>query len=137
MEIASRELFGNLLLTSFALKKNFNVYLGDTKTYKTLLKKNLIKPGIVHTKSITHGKNKSILHDELVKKKFIITSQDQEHGVLDNLDYKKFFLKSRVDLFELKKVYAMFCWGQYDYKNLKEHYKKYKNKFFLTGSRRI
>ena len=97
MEIASRELFSNLLLTSFALRKNFNVYIGDTKTYKTLLEKNLINPGIIHTKSITHGKKKSILHDLLLKKKFIITSQDQEHGVLDNLNYKKFFLKSRVE----------------------------------------
>ena len=136
MEIASRELFGNLLLTSFALRKNFNVYIGDTKTYKTLLEKNLINPGIIHTKSITHGKKKSILHDLLLKKKFIITSQDQEHGVLDNLNYKKFFLKSRVDSLELKKVDAIFCWGQYDYKNLREYYKKYKNKFYLTGSPR-
>ena len=39
MEITSRELDANLILIIFSLKKNFNVFLGDSSTYRYLLKK--------------------------------------------------------------------------------------------------
>ena len=41
MEITKRELYSNLLLTIYALKKNFNIYISDTNTFKYLLKKNI------------------------------------------------------------------------------------------------
>ena len=44
MEITSRELDANLILIIFLLKKNFNVFLGDSSTYKLLLKKKLLSP---------------------------------------------------------------------------------------------
>ena len=44
MEMAQRELNGNLLLTIVSLKKNFNVYISDTATFKYLLKKKPHQP---------------------------------------------------------------------------------------------
>ena len=137
MEITSRELDANLILIIFLLKKNFNVFLGDSSTYKLLLKKKLLSPGIVLTKSVTHGKKKSDLHNDFKSQGFILTSIDHEHGVLDNLNYKNFFIKSRIDKKELEKFDAFFCWGNYDYKNLVENFPISKNKFFLTGSNRV
>ena len=137
MEITTRELQANLILTIFSLKKNFNVFLGDLSTYKKLLKKKLLSPGIVLTKSVTHGLRKSNIHNLFKSQGFILTSIDHEHGVLDNLNYKKFFIKSRIEKKELEKFDAFFCWGQHDYKNLTEYFDIYKNKFFLTGSNRV
>jgi len=138
MEITSRELDANLILIIFSLKKNFNVLLGDSSTFRFLLKKKMLLPGIVLTKSITHGKKKSELHDEFKSQGFILTSIDHEHGVLDSLEiYKNFFIKSRVDKKELEKFDAFFCWGDYDYKNLIKCYPFFKNRFFLTGSNRV
>ena len=136
MEITKRELYGNLLLTLYALKNNFNVYIGDTNTYKYLIKRKLIDASIIHTKSIVHGKLKSELHESLQKKNFLITAIDEEHGVLDNLDYIKFFASNRLSNKELEKIAAFFCWGKYDYIKLRNFFPNYKKKFHLTGSPR-
>ena len=137
MEITSRELDANLILIIFSLKKNFNVFLGDSSTYRHLLKKKMLIPGVVLTKSVTHGEKKSNLHNKFKSQGFILTSIDHEHGVLDNLDYKNFFIKSRIEKKELEKFDAFFCWGDYDYKNLIKCFPNFKNKFFLTGSNRV
>ena len=50
IEIKKRELSSRLLLGLEAAKRGHDVYVGDLKPY---LKKNLLKPGIVHHKSIT------------------------------------------------------------------------------------
>ena len=137
MEMVKRELQGNLLLTIVSLKKYFNVYISDTNTFKYLLKKNLINPGIIHTKSITDGEVKSKFHQQLFKKNFLITAIDEEHGVIDDFNYKEYFLTNRISNKELSKVAAFFCWGKLDYMNLRKYFVKSKNKFHLTGSPRV
>lgn len=137
MEIISRELDANLILMIYSLKKNFNVFLGDSFTFRKLLDKKLLASGIVLTKSVTHGKKKSELHDIFRSQNFKLTSIDHEHGVLDTLDYKEYFAKSRIDKKELEKLEAFFCWGSHDYKNLNELFPTFKNKFFITGSHRV
>ena len=136
MEMVRRELHGNLLLTLISLKKSFNVYISDSSTFKHLLKKNLINPGIIHTKSITHGEAKSKFHQNLHEKKYLITAIDEEHGLLDDFDYEEYFITNRVSKKELDKTSAFFCWGKYDYKILRKYFTKSKNKFYLTGSPR-
>ena len=71
MEMVRRELHSNLLLTLVSLKNNFNIYLSDSNTYKYLINNNLINPGIIHTKSITHGNAKSTFHQKLFEKNFL------------------------------------------------------------------
>ena len=137
MEIASRELDANLILALFSLRQNFNVYIGDSSTYRYLLKKSLLSPGVVLTKSVTHGDAKSELHNLFKSSGFILTSIDHEHGVLDDLDFKEYFIKSRIAKKELEKFDAFFCWGSFDYKNLREFFPDLKKKFFLTGSNRV
>lgn len=136
MEMVRRELHGNLLLVIFSLRKNFNVYLSDSSTYKYLIKNNLIKPGIIHTKSITHGETKAKFHEKLLKKNFLLTAIDEEHGLLDDFDYEEYFITNRLSSKELDKISAFFCWGKYDYKILRKYFKNSKDKFFLTGSPR-
>ena len=137
MEMARRELLGNLLLTIISLKKHFNVYISDTATFKYLLEKNLIKPGIIHTKSITHGESKAKFHQNLYEKNFKITAIDEEHGLIDSFDYEKYFITNRLSGKELNKTAAFFCWGNYDYRILKKYFIRSKDKFYLTGSPRV
>ena len=96
----------------------------------------MIAPGILHTKSITHGDAKSKFHQQLIDKNFKITAIDEEHGLLDNYDYKEYFISNRLSKKELSKITAFFCWGNYDYQKLRKYFNAQKFKFHLTGSPR-
>jgi len=132
-----REFHGNLLLSLLAANKDFNVFIGTNRVYKKLLKENLLSPGIFHTKSISHGNEKTELNKELYKKNFVLTGIDEENGLIHKTDYFKIFIKPRMKLKDLEFFSAVFCWGDYDYDKFIEFLKPYKKKFFLTGSPRV
>jgi surface carbohydrate biosynthesis protein len=134
-EYYKREFHSNLLLATEAASKKFDVYLGTMDQYGELINKNLIKPGIFHTKSVTHDKNKSDLNKLLKKLNFKLTVHDQEHGILEN-NYKS-FCKTRITEKDLRYFDAFFCWGKFDFNFLKKKFIDYKSKFFLTGSPRV
>ena len=134
-EYYKREFHSNLLLAVEAASENYEVYLGTMDHYKGLINKNLIKPGIFHTKSVTHDLKKSNLNKLLKKKGFKLTIHDQEHGILEN-DYKS-FCRTRISRNDLKYFDAFFCWGKFDYYFLRKNFKIYKKKFYLTGSPRV
>jgi len=136
-EYFKREFYSNLLISIIACSRNFNVYIGTDKTYRNLLKNNLLEPGIFHTKSISHGALKSKLNEQLFSKGFILTSIDEEHGVIDYGNFKDMFIKPRLSLNDIKYFKAFFCWGSYDFKKLKKFFKKKNNIFYLTGSPRV
>ena len=135
-EFFRREFLSNLLLSVVGAKKNLNIYIGTNNVFNILHKKKLILPGIFHTKSLSHGLKKTNLHKKLVNDNFMITSIDQEHGVIDKGNFNEIFIKPRVHLDDLNLCSAYFCWGSFDHKNLS---KKFKNKkiFYLTGSPRV
>jgi len=135
-EFFKREFLSNLLLSVIASKNNLNIYIGTNKVFNFLHKKKLILPGIFHTKSLSHGKKKTDLHKNLKRDNFIITSIDQEHGVIDKGNFNDLFIKPRVYPKDLELCDAYFCWGQFDFNKLS---KKFKNKkiFYLTGSPRV
>ena len=134
-EFYKREFLSNLLLSIFAANKNFKIYIGSNNVFNLLRKKKLISPGIFHTKSLTHDIEKTNFHKELKKNNFLITSIDQEHGVIDEGNFDDLFIKSRVEKSDLDLCDAYFCWGKYDYKHLKNKFKK--NVFFISGSPRV
>ena len=134
-EFYKREFISNLLLAVIASKKNFKIYLGTNDVFKILHEKKLISPGIFHTKSLTHGSQKADFHKSLKKSNFLLTSIDQEHGVIDSGSFDDLFIKPRIHKDDLRLCSAYFCWGNFDYKHLR---KKFKDKvFYLTGSPRV
>ena len=134
-EFYKREFLSNLLLSVIASKKNFKIYLGTNDVFKILHEKKLISPGIFHTKSLTHGAQKADFHKSLKKSNFLLTSIDQEHGVIDSGSFDDLFIKPRIHKDDLRLCSAYFCWGNFDYKHLR---KKFKDKvFYLTGSPRV
>jgi len=134
-EFFKREFLSNLLLSVIASKKNFNIYIGANKTFNVLHKKKLISPGIFHTKSLSHGIEKTKFHKNLKKDNFIITAIDQEHGVIDGGNFDDLFIKPRISKDDLNLCSAYFCWGKFDFKKLTGKFKK--KIFYLTGSPRV
>ena len=124
-EFFKREFLSNLLLSVIASKKNFNVYIGTNKAFNVLHKKKLISPGIFHTKSLSHGIEKTQFHKNLKKNNFIITSIDQEHGVTNKGNFDDLFIKPRISEKGLKLCEKYFCWGKYDQNKLTKKFKSY------------
>ena len=115
IEIKKRELSSRLLLGLEAAKRGHDVYVGDLKPY---LKKNLLKPGIVHHKSITPKKERiSELH-ELKNKSFLCTSQDEESG--HHNDHAKDYIETRYGKKSLELVEKVFTnkYSRPDFLNL-------------------
>ena len=131
LEIQKRELYSKILLSLEAAEKGHIVYLGK---FTPFLMKNLFNPGIVHFKSITPGINRINEMKYLKKKNFILTSMDEEHGIINsNNDYVKYrYSKTTLDLID-----RVFTWGKFDYDNLISKYQKYKNKFIKSGNPRV
>ena len=134
-EFYKREFLSNLLLSIIAANKNFKIYIGSNNVFNLLHEKKLISPGIFHTKSLTHNIKKTNFHKELKKENFLITSIDQEHGVIDEGNFDELFIKPRVEKNDLNLCDAYFCWGKYDYKHMKNKFKK--KIFFISGSPRV
>lgn len=132
-----REFHGNVLLSLLAAEKNFNVFIGTDRIYKKLLREKLIAPGIFHTKSISHGKDKTIFNKSLHENNFVLTGIDEENGLIHKTDYFKTFIKPRMQLKDLNFFSAIFCWGKYDYKKFNRFLKSHKKKFLCTGSPRV
>ena len=92
-EFYKREFLSNLLLSTIASKKNFKIYIGTNQVFNILHEKKLIKPGIFHTKSLSHGKFKSKFHRDLKENNFLLTCIDEEHGVIDKGSFDDLFIK--------------------------------------------
>lgn len=67
VELKKREFIPKLLLALEAAMHNHNVYIGNINQF---LKKDYLKPGLLHHKSITPVKDKISLLKKLKKKKF-------------------------------------------------------------------
>ena len=134
-EITKRELDSNLLLACIAANNNFEVMISNSDTINYLNKKNLLKPGVFHTKSLVHGEKKKELHNQLKKNEIKITSLDEEAGLV----YKdlKIYGETRYSNEAINVVDKIFCWGDHDYNFLTSMFEIKDDKFVLSGSPRF
>ena len=133
-EITKRELDSNLLLSILAAEENGEVLISNMSNLEYLNKKKLLKSGILHTKSLVHDKRKQDFHLSLVKNNILITSLDEENGLVKkNL---KNFAERRFSEEALKLADKVFCWGRDDLEMLKKKYAEYEEKFILSGAPR-
>tara|TARA_B100000902_G_scaffold239996_2_gene227290 strand:- start:12386 stop:13705 length:1320 start_codon:yes stop_codon:yes gene_type:complete len=131
VEIKNREFIPKLLLSLQAACSNHVVYVGNITQ---LLKKNFLKPGLLHHKSLTPTKNRFSLLKKLKAKNFLVSSLDEEvGGVNKRIEYLNTrYGKKTVNLADL-----IFTWGKFDYYNLTKRYKNYKDKFINSGNPRV
>jgi surface carbohydrate biosynthesis protein len=132
IEIKRRELSSRLLLALESAKRGHDVYIGDLTPY---LEKELLKPGIIHHKSLTPKIERINEIKKLKKKYFLFTSQDEESGHIN--DDPKEYIETRYGKKSLELVEKVFTWGKFDLENLTKKYPKLKNKFFNTGNPRV
>jgi surface carbohydrate biosynthesis protein len=134
IEVAVRETQSKLLLAILAAVRGHEVLLSDLESLEKGIVRRYLVPGIFHTKSITPGKTKTERHNRICKNDSIITSIDEEGGLV-NYGYD-WMLNSRYSEAMVKQTSAIFTWGEDDYNSLTQKFKKYSHKIHLTGSPR-
>jgi surface carbohydrate biosynthesis protein len=134
VENSARELDSKLLLAAVAAAKGHNVIVSDLSGIKRGMRSKTLAPGIFHTKSLTPGIRKIASHQSMIDSGFIITSIDEEGGLVD-YGYDK-FAKIRYSEQTIRQASAIFGWGNEDVETLKKIYPKYSSKIYNTGSPR-
>ena len=132
VELKKREFIPKLLLALEAAMHNHNVYLGNINQF---LKKDYLKPGLLHHKSITPVRDKISLLKRLKKKNFVISSLDEEVGGVSVNSKEYVNIRYGNKTFDL--VDIIFTWGKFDYLNLIKIYKKFKKKIINSGNPRV
>ncbi len=133
IEILDREFEGRLLLAMAAAERGHDVLLG---TMNALLSHRFwLQPGIYHDKSVSPKSSKIDLHRRLRDAGFIVTSQDEEHG-LSEADYAP-FVRRRFSDVTLSQAAHVFTWGPHDTRSLLAHHPGHAQRFTMTGSPRV
>jgi surface carbohydrate biosynthesis protein len=132
IEILEREFSSKLLIAMESASRGINVHMGRLESY---IKRDFFAPGIILLKSITPSPKRINDLIEYKKKNFIVTSLDEEVGLVNSNDKK--YLKLRYSNKSIGLTDKIFTWGKFDYDNLVRKFKKHKSKFVLTGNPRI
>ena len=135
LEDAARELDYKLLLALLASSKGHEVIISDQGSIVKGLQRKLLTPGIYHTKSLTPGKIKVLIHSKVINSGCKITSIDEEGGLVD-YGYNR-FAKIRYSKKTIEQASAVFTWGPEDFKTLKKYYPNQIKKIYMTGSPRV
>ena len=135
IEVKARELEGKILLALTAAERGHTVILGDKSDTRGLASKGVLPPGIVHNKSLTPGDKTIKLIHSLIENGHVITSQDEESGLLDE-SYDE-FAKIRFSEESVSEVAKIFAWGDHDAESLKRIHGKYQDRVVATGSPRV
>jgi len=131
IEVLNREFQSKLLIAMESASKGIKVYMGRLTPY---LMRDFFVPGIVLLKSITPSLNRLNELKYYKKKKFIVTSLDEEVGLINP---NKKYLKSRFSDQSMELTDRVFTWGKFDYDNLSHKFKKHKKKIILSGNPRL
>jgi len=134
VEISSRELDAKLLLAVLAASKGHKVIVSHLTEIMIGIKSGSLAPGIFHTTSLAPSDEKIQRHKLITQKGFLITSFDEEGGLIDE-SYDK-STKIRYSEQTLDQSTAVFGWGNDDSETLKKVYPSQSHKIYNTGSPR-
>jgi surface carbohydrate biosynthesis protein len=134
VEILAREIEGRLLLALAAAERGHRVLMGD---FKALLSHRLwLPPGIYHDNSLTPSAKKLALHARLRDSGFLVTSQDEEHGLLDEFGTWEDFAARRFSSESLAGAARSFMWGPHDHATLSRLHPESADRIVRTSSPR-
>lgn len=133
MEVRARELDGRLLLALVAAERGHRVLLGDLRAL--LSHRRWLPPGVFHDKSLTPSPRKLAQHRALVAAGFLVTSQDEEHGLIHE-DYAE-FAHMRFSDESLGQAAAAFAWGPHDAAGVRASFPSHADRVVVTGSPRV
>lgn len=133
MEIKARELEGRLLLGMVAAERGHTVLLGEQRP--VVRETPGLPPGVYHDTCLYPDQGQTQLRRQLRDRGWIITSQDEEHGLLeptyDNYADKRY---SQVNMQLASRVFA---WGPHDSACLQQVYPEESDRIEVVGSPRI
>ena len=128
MVIPAREYFAKMLLGVIATSRGHETLLGELPKISRGF-----PPGIYHTNDL--GFRKAPQLSKITRAGFVITAQDEEHGLTEeSLD---FTIATRFHESTLEHVSASFSWGPWDYAGLRERFPSSAAIFHMTGSPRV
>ena len=134
IEIKKRELLPKLFLGLNALKKGFDVVIGDKIAISHAIK--FFGPGIYFYKSMNFNDTAHI--KRIKNKNNIYVVHDEESGATHaSKSILKQFLNIRSSDENVQLIDRFYTWGRFDHSQWIKRYKKQKSKFVLTGSPRI
>ncbi len=131
VEVAVRELESRLLLGLAAAERGHDVVVGAVDP---VVDAALFPPGVFHDKSLTRGQE-MVRQRALTAAGFHVTSQDEEHGLLQS-DYA-LFMERRFEPEALEQVRLAFTWGPHDTAALRSGRPEHAHRFVMTGSPRV
>ncbi len=132
IEVLKREFQSKLLIAMETASRGIKVYMGRLDSY---IMRDFFEPGIILHKSIAPSPHRINELREYKKKKFIVTSLDEEVGLV-NKD-SKWYLKLRYSNKSIDLTDKIFTWGKFDYDNLIKNFQGFKKKFVLSGNPRV
>ncbi len=134
IEIKKRELLPKFFLGLNALKKGFNVIIGDKIAISHAIK--FFGTGIYFYKSMNFNDTDHI--KRIKNKNNIYVVHDEESGATHaSKNIFKQFLNIRSSNENIQLIDRFYTWGKFDHSQWIKRFKKQKNKFILTGSPRI
>ena len=133
VEIKARDLEGRLLMALFAAERGHKVLLGGKEHTLALAFNGLLKPGILHHKSLQYGQLEEI--KQLINYSHKVTVQDEECGLLA-ASYTRFAQK-RFSAKAIEIVDRVFTWGKHDHDEMSKIFSHAQERIVLTGSPRV
>ncbi len=133
LEVRARELEARLLLALTAAERGHHVLVGDLRAL--LSHRIWLPPGVYHDKSVTPSERKIRYHAHLRAAGFLITSQDEEHGLRDT-SYDE-FAGRRFSGVSIGQADAIMTWGDHDASTLRRRYPEHAERIVPTGSPRV
>lgn len=136
VEVKVRELEGKTLLALAAAERGHTVVLGGKEDTLAFARRGTLKPGIFHEKSLTPSSGKLAALRELRARGHVITSQDEEHGLLD-VSYEP-FARLRYSKETYSIASRVLCWGAHDARGVRDLYGQEDSSTVVeTGSPRV
>lgn len=133
-EVRARELDANLSLALEASFRGFEVVIIEEELFRSVFYRSPIPTGIVHLKSLRPQSWRIQLYSDLARGGFVLTSQDQESGLLQE-DFER-FSAVRYSQESLEVIDAVMAWGSREANSLKREYPSQQHKLHITGSPR-
>ena len=136
VENVIRELDSKLLLATLAAARGHQVIVSDLESIEKGIIRGVLAPGIFHTKSLTPTTPKIARHQAMINNGTLITSIDEEGGLIMNNYDDDDFVSTRYSEQTVEQSSAIFGWGPQDVQFLKQLYSKHSSKMHKTGSPR-
>ena len=134
IELKSRELMNKLYFIADNIDENFVFFIGNKTSVNRAVR--LLGKGVYFYKSINYYDTEHI--NRVKNKGNVYVSIDEEGGAtLSNSKIFRSFLKYRSSQKNMTLVDRVFTWGDFDHKEWKKKYIKFKHKIIKTGATRV